>query len=45
MAAEHSTVAIYSENPRAWAYPVAVAKTLGWGEKRVQIRPPLEGSR
>jgi dienelactone hydrolase len=40
LVADRSTVAIYSNTPEAWAYPVAVAKALGWGEQRVQIRQP-----
>ena len=42
MAAEHSTVALYTADAKAWAYPVAVAKAQNWGEKRVQIRKPLD---
>jgi dienelactone hydrolase len=43
MAAEHSTVALYTADARAWEYPLAVAKAQNWGDKRVQIRKPLEG--
>lgn len=42
MAAEHSTVALYCADAKAWEYPVQVAKAQNWGEKRVQIRKPLE---
>jgi hypothetical protein len=42
MAAEHSTLALYSADADAWKYPVEVAKALQWGAKRVQIREPLE---
>jgi hypothetical protein len=45
MAAEHSTVALYTADAKAWDYPVAVSKAQNWGEKRVQIRKPLEGEK
>lgn len=38
LAAERSTVAIYSDSAEAWKYPRAVATALGWGEGRVQVR-------
>ncbi len=41
LAAERSTVAIYSENAEPWRYAATLAKSLQWGEKRVQIRKPL----
>jgi dienelactone hydrolase len=40
LAAERSTVTIYTDHPEAWAFPVATAKALNWGDKRVQIRKP-----
>ena len=44
LAAERSTVAIYTRRPDAWSYPQKVATALGWGDKRVQIRQPLAAS-
>jgi hypothetical protein len=44
LAAEHATVAIYSDRPTAWDYTAGVARQLQWGEKRVQIRKPLDPS-
>ena len=42
MAAEHSTIALYTANAKVWEYPVAVAKVQNWGDKRVQLRKPLD---
>jgi hypothetical protein len=42
LAAEHSTVALYTDNPQPWRFAQGVAAALSWGEKRVQIRKPLE---
>jgi dienelactone hydrolase len=44
LAAERSTVAIYSDQTDAWSYPKTVAKTMQWGDKRVQIRKPLDSA-
>jgi hypothetical protein len=41
MAAERSPVLIYSADQDAWQYPAAVAKQLGWGDKRLQVSEPL----
>jgi hypothetical protein len=41
MAAERCTVALYTDKPEDWAYPRAVAKKLGWPEKRLQLRPAM----
>ena len=38
MAAERATVVIHTDEPAAWEYPVAVAKSLGWKD-RVVIQP------
>jgi len=42
LAAERSTVTLYTKDAESWRYPQAVATALGWGEKRLQIRQPLE---
>ncbi|HEY3900902.1 MAG TPA: alpha/beta hydrolase family protein [Chthoniobacter sp.] len=42
MAAEHSTVAIYTGDGGPWQYAKNVAAALKLGEKRVQIREPLD---
>jgi len=42
MAAERSTLALYTDNPAPWRFAQSVATALSWGEKRVQIRTPLE---
>ena len=41
LAAERSTVAIYSENSEPWSYGGTLSKNLQWGEKRLQLRDPL----
>ncbi len=41
LAAERGKVRIYrpaNQPAEAWAYPIDVAKKLGWGEDRVQLR-------
>jgi dienelactone hydrolase len=41
MAAEHSKVRIYrpaNQPKETWSYPIEVAKKLGWGDDRVQLR-------
>ncbi|MEI9897949.1 MAG: hypothetical protein WDN28_29850 [Chthoniobacter sp.] len=43
LAAEHSTVAIYTSDGAPWQYAKSVAAVLNLGEKRVQIREPLGG--
>jgi hypothetical protein len=42
MAAEHSTLAIYTADGAPWQYAKNVAAALNLGEKRVQIREPLD---
>jgi hypothetical protein len=42
MAAERSTVTIYTADAKPWEYAVVMAKQQKWGEKRLQIRAPLE---
>jgi dienelactone hydrolase len=42
MAAERSTVAIYTADGAPWQYARAVATALNLGDKRVQIREPLD---
>ncbi len=42
LAAERSTVAIYSEDELPWKFARDTAAALSWGDKRVQIRKPLE---
>jgi hypothetical protein len=50
VAAGHAKVRVYRDAAQpadAWAYPADVAKRLGWGEDRVQVRdaPPGDGRR
>lgn len=45
LAAERSTLALYTADAAAWTYPQRVAAALSWGEKRLQIRAPLAGER
>lgn len=42
MAAERSTVAIYTDQAEPWKDAQRTVEALGWGEKRLQIRKPLE---
>ncbi len=44
LAAERSTLALYTDLPDAWSYPRSVATALGLGDKRVQIRQPLNAA-
>lgn len=44
LAAERSTVALYTADATPWLYAQRAAAALGWGEKRVQIRQPLEAT-
>ena len=44
LAAERSTVALYAKDAEPWHYPQAVATALGWGDKRLQIRQPLDSA-
>ncbi len=39
LAAERTSVALYTSKPEAWEYPKAVAAALGWDAKRLQLRP------
>ena len=45
MAAEHSTLALYTNDAAPWQYAKGVAAALNLGDKRVQIREPLGCSR
>ncbi|MEP6670019.1 MAG: alpha/beta hydrolase family protein [Chthoniobacter sp.] len=42
LAAEHSTVAIYTDDGAPWEYAKSVAAALNLDDKRVQIREPLD---
>jgi len=42
LAAEHSTVALYTNDAEPWHFAQSVAAALAWGERRVQIRKPLD---
>jgi dienelactone hydrolase len=44
LAAEHTTLAIYAEDAAPWRFAQGVATALNWGEKRVQIRKPLDAT-
>lgn len=44
LAAERSTVAIYSADEKPWSYAQSAAVKFGWGEKRVQVRKPLDAA-
>jgi dienelactone hydrolase len=44
MAAEHSTLALYTNDDTPWQYAKSVATVLNLGEKRVQIRQPLDAA-
>jgi hypothetical protein len=37
MAAENAAIEIHGSEPETWAYPLAVAKALGWGDKRITV--------
>lgn len=39
LAAERSEVLLHSADASPWRFAQTVASTLGWGEKRVQVRP------
>jgi hypothetical protein len=41
LAAERATVAIYADDAAPWQFARETAATLGWGEKRLQVRKPL----
>jgi hypothetical protein len=41
LAAERSTLAIYTAEGADWRYTIDTANALGWDKKRVQIRQPL----
>lgn len=43
LAAERSTLAIYTAEGADWRYTIDTANALGWDKKRVQIRQPLGG--
>jgi len=38
LAAERSKVVLYQDDDAPWRYPAQVAETLGWEEKRLQVR-------
>jgi hypothetical protein len=44
MAGAKSKVRIYGESADGWDYPQAVARSLGWDEKQIQLRalPPAK---
>jgi dienelactone hydrolase len=42
LAAERSTVALYTSDPAPWRFAQDMAEMLKWGAKRVQIRKPIE---
>jgi hypothetical protein len=42
MAAERSTLALYTKEATPWQYAKTVASLLNLGDKRVQIREPLD---
>ena len=42
LAAERATLAIYSDDAAPWKFAQSIAAALSWGEKRVQLRKPLE---
>ncbi|HYR57566.1 MAG TPA: hypothetical protein VEO95_03005, partial [Chthoniobacteraceae bacterium] len=42
LAAERSTLAIYTDDSAPWSFAQNVAAALSWGDKRVQIRKPLD---
>jgi dienelactone hydrolase len=44
LAAERSTLAIYTTDSSAWSYAIETANALGWGNKRIQIRQPVEAT-
>ena len=44
MVAERSTLAIYTVDDAPWQYAKGVAAALNLGEKRVQIRQPLDAA-
>jgi len=44
LAAEHSTLAIYTVDAAPWQYARTVVATLGLPEKRIQIRQPLDAA-
>jgi dienelactone hydrolase len=44
LAAERSTVALYVEDEQPWAFATAVSTAMNWGEKRLQLRKPLEAT-
>ena len=44
MAAERSTLALYTNDSAPWQYAKSVAAVLNLGDKRVQIREPLDAA-
>ncbi len=44
LAAERSTLAIYTADGPAWRYTIDTANALGWDKKRVQIRQPMDAT-
>jgi hypothetical protein len=44
LAAERTTLAIYTAEGPDWRYTIDTANALGWDKKRIQIRQPLEAT-
>ena len=44
MAAERSTLALYTNDGTPWQYAKSIAALLNLGDKRVQIREPLDAA-
>ena len=42
MAAQRSSVRIYNKDKSGWEFPKAVAKSLGWGEDRIEVDTRIE---
>jgi hypothetical protein len=45
LAAEHSTLALYTTDAAPWQFARSVAAALNLGDKRVQIREPLDATK
>lgn len=45
MAAERCRVRLQQPDPGAWAYPLAVARQLGWGPQQIEVRPLEQGGK
>jgi dienelactone hydrolase len=42
MALERSRIMIYQQGKEDWEYPASVAKQLGWEEKQLEFRAPID---